>query len=72
MVVPDGKGQGRRYTGGEQGDTVDLRWLYEIFEKDSMGMCGGIEVILPSLAGLSGRGIRTKELPALESLKLKV
>jgi hypothetical protein len=31
---------------------VDLRWLYEIAEKDLMGMGVSVELILPSLAGL--------------------
>jgi hypothetical protein len=52
VVVPDGKGQGRRYTGHGQYEAFSLRWWYEIAEKDPMGVYGSAESILPSLAGL--------------------
>jgi hypothetical protein len=52
LVAPDGKGRGRRFSGGEKYGEVDLRWLEVIVKEGLWGIGGRVEVILPSLAGL--------------------
>ena len=49
-VVPEGKSRSRRFSGGENYDEVDLRWLEVLRQGGLWGMGGRAEVILPSLA----------------------
>ena len=51
VEVPDGKGRGRRFSGGEEYGEVDLSWLEVLVKEDFWGMGGRVEVILLSLAG---------------------
>jgi hypothetical protein len=52
VVVPDGKGRGRRFSGGEEYGEADLRCLQALIKEDLWGMGGRVELILLSLAGM--------------------
>jgi hypothetical protein len=46
LVVPDGKGRGRQFSGGEMYGEIDLRWLQVRAKKDFGGMRGRVDTIL--------------------------